>query len=64
MITNTNTNSSNTLFRSSVEFCGAITSEEGPFSTCDADFNSKYENCLYDMCLTNGDLSTLSQVGI
>jgi len=47
---------------SSVEFCGAITSEEGPFSTCDADFSGIYENCLYDMCLTNGDLNTLSQI--
>merc|ERR1719431_1118046 len=47
-----------------VEFCGVITSDDGPFAACKEthDLSGFFDNCLYDMCLTDGDLNTLSEI--
>lgn len=46
------------------EFCGVITAVDGPFAGCAAsvDLLGLYDDCLYDMCLTDGDLKTLSEI--
>ncbi|KAJ6663859.1 hypothetical protein lerEdw1_009939 [Lerista edwardsae] len=43
-------------------YCGILTSADGPFSTCQkvVDSTVYLENCIHDLCLSNGDREVLS----
>ncbi|XP_077193119.1 IgGFc-binding protein [Paroedura picta] len=42
-------------------YCGILTAEEGPFSACHNKVNPSvyFSNCIYDLCLGNGDSHVL-----
>ncbi|XP_067309535.1 alpha-tectorin [Pseudorasbora parva] len=45
----------------SEDYCGLLTSRQGPFSACSSVLNadSFFQNCMFDMCTTHGDPSAL-----
>ncbi|XP_043935284.1 IgGFc-binding protein-like [Protopterus annectens] len=47
---------------SSLTQCGVITNADGPFRACHSqvDGQTYFDNCIYDLCATNGDPATLS----
>ncbi|XP_044847312.1 IgGFc-binding protein-like isoform X2 [Mauremys mutica] len=44
-------------------YCGLLTASDGPFATCHGTVspNVYFNNCLYDLCLGNGDSQVLCQ---
>ncbi|XP_061452965.1 IgGFc-binding protein-like [Rhineura floridana] len=44
-------------------YCGILTASDGPFSACHStvDPNVYFSNCMYDLCLGNGDSRALCQ---
>ena len=54
------------IFRGANKFCGILLDDNGPFGKCKQshDLNTLHNNCLYDMCLTNGDINRFSEVSV
>ena len=59
-------NKANLNFRGGDEFCGHIKSTSSVFADCSShllvNLQGFFDECVFDLCVTNGNIETFSQV--